>query len=339
MKGNLLQGTARGSLGDTVFYRSRGEQMARVRVRQISNPRSFPQLLNRVILATAGRAYALFKDITDHSFQNFNGPRANQSEFMRRNVKLLQDQFDQFVRNGSFRVAYNVDGSFSILVDETQNFNGKSDLYAVFNPYQISAGTLPPVAFTPYIASDGRFGVDLLGLPALPVDVADLPSWTWRRFAEALGVPVGSQLTFVFGYSTVGDSETLSNASIYRIILSDSDGRTDTPMFDTSVSGMVGLLNPNGQNIGTITWPVTDEIIMVHCDIDTLPEGVQFLAGTVIVSQLSGTSWMRSNAFLQSIDTATGVYRLGGAVTSYLTSTDSAALLNQARQGLPLGSE
>lgn len=332
MKGNLLQGTARGSLGDTVFFRSHGEQMARVRVRQISNPRSFPQLLNRVLLSTAGRAYALFRNVADHSFQNFNGPRANQAEFMRRNVKILQDQFSRSVENGEFRIIYNVDGSFSILEDETGNYNGKTDLYTLFNNYQISAGTLPPVDFNAPIASDSLMTINFPQVNPLPT--AQAATFSYADYANALGVPVGSQLTIVIAYSTTGTAEELSNVEVFRIILTDSQGRTDTPMFAQSASNTYVLNSPNPQNIGSPIFNVADDDIQVQApEWGDTPSGTNFMAAAVISSQLSGSTWMRSNAFLQTLETGGNLFHLGNAVTSYLGATESAALLNQARGG------
>lgn len=329
MKGNLLQGTARGSLGDTVFFRSHGEQMARVRVRQISNPRSFPQLLNRVLLSTAGRAYALFRNVADHSFQNFNGPRANQAEFMRRNVKILQDQFSRSVENGEFRIIYNVDGSFSILEDETGNYNGKTDLYTLFNNYQISAGTLPPVDFIPGVSGDDSFGIEF---PQIPIQTTEqAAAMTYAQFAELIGVPVGSQLTFIFAYSTTGTAEELSNVNIYRIILRDALDRTDTPMFVSGSSGGWVLNSPHPQNIGSPLFPLSGADVLISSpEWDEQPSGTNFVAAAVISSQLSGSTWMRSNSYLETRETGGNLFHLGNAVTSYLSAANSAALLNQA---------
>lgn len=332
MKGNLLQGTARGSLGDTVFFRSHGEQMARVRVRQISNPRSFPQLLNRVLLSTAGRAYALFRNVADHSFQNFNGPRANQAEFMRRNVKILQDQFSRSVENGEFRIIYNVDGSFSILEDATGNYNGKTDLYTLFNNYQISAGTLPPVEFIPLTADGGSMGVEFPSVSSIAS--SGIPGYTYARFAQELGVPTGSQITIVIAYSTTGTAEELSNVEVYRIILTDNQGRTDVQMFELGDDSSYRLSSPNPQNIGSPTFSVEGNSIHIESPIfGAVPSGTNFVAAAVINSQLSGSTWMRSNAFLDTREPGGNLFHLGNAVTSYLGATESAALLNQARGG------
>lgn len=46
-KGNMLQGMARGAVGDIVFSHSKGQQVARVRNRRPANPKSNPQMRQR----------------------------------------------------------------------------------------------------------------------------------------------------------------------------------------------------------------------------------------------------------------------------------------------------
>jgi hypothetical protein len=67
--GNMLLGLARKKLGDVVFYRSEGKQRARVRVRDIKNPRSDKQSMQRMILATAAKMAAAYEPIVNHSFE------------------------------------------------------------------------------------------------------------------------------------------------------------------------------------------------------------------------------------------------------------------------------
>lgn len=67
--GNMLLGLARKKLGDVVFYRSEGQQRSRVRVREIKNPRSAKQSLQRMVLATAAKLAAAYEPIVNHSFE------------------------------------------------------------------------------------------------------------------------------------------------------------------------------------------------------------------------------------------------------------------------------
>lgn len=89
-KGNMLQGMARGKVGDVVFSRLNGEQIARVRNRNPKNPRTNAQLYQRAIMATVMAAYSAGKVIFDHSFQGYAVGEANQRRFMAENAKRLR---------------------------------------------------------------------------------------------------------------------------------------------------------------------------------------------------------------------------------------------------------
>lgn len=65
----MLLGLARKKLGDVVFYRSEGQQRSRVRVRDIKNPRSAKQSIQRMILATAAKMAAAYEPLVNHSFE------------------------------------------------------------------------------------------------------------------------------------------------------------------------------------------------------------------------------------------------------------------------------
>lgn len=89
-KGNLLQGMGRGKLGDTVFYRSMGSQMFRVRNRMVKNPKSTGQQIQRSLMATVTKAYSQLRVICDHSFENVAYGSASQSYFVKKNLDLLR---------------------------------------------------------------------------------------------------------------------------------------------------------------------------------------------------------------------------------------------------------
>lgn len=65
----MLLGLARKKLGDVVFYRSEGQQRSRVRVREIRNPRTAKQSVQRMILATAAKMAAAYEPIVNHSWE------------------------------------------------------------------------------------------------------------------------------------------------------------------------------------------------------------------------------------------------------------------------------
>lgn len=106
-KGNMLQGMARGKVGDVVFSRLNGEQISRVRNRHPKNPRSNSQLYQRAIMATVMRAYSAGMVIFDHAFEGKAIGAENQRRFMALNAKLLRSQIAADI-NGEVAVASQV---------------------------------------------------------------------------------------------------------------------------------------------------------------------------------------------------------------------------------------
>lgn len=99
-KGNMLQGMARGKVGDVVFSRLNGQQISRVRNRQPYNPRTNKQLIQRAIMATVMLGYSAGKEIFNHSFQGKAVGAENQREFMRVNAKALRAAIANDLNNG-----------------------------------------------------------------------------------------------------------------------------------------------------------------------------------------------------------------------------------------------
>lgn len=89
-KGNLLMGTLRGKLGDSVMYVKNGEQHYRKLRKEIYNPRTAKQLIQRAIAATILKAYGQGKEIFDHSFESKRVGGANQSRFVSLNMRRLR---------------------------------------------------------------------------------------------------------------------------------------------------------------------------------------------------------------------------------------------------------
>ena len=87
-----MQGMAHGKVGDVVFSRVNGEQVARVYNRNPHDARTHKQLYQRAIMATCMQAYSAGKAIFDHSWERKRVGQDCQSEFMRRNLKELRTQ-------------------------------------------------------------------------------------------------------------------------------------------------------------------------------------------------------------------------------------------------------
>lgn len=69
---NIFLGTGRRSIGDVVLYRRNGKQVARIRVRQVANPKTVPQCLQRVYFAPVSKFYAPLAGALERSWEGRN---------------------------------------------------------------------------------------------------------------------------------------------------------------------------------------------------------------------------------------------------------------------------
>ena len=87
-KGIAQFGTLSGTLGDTVYYRSGGEQKQRIRVRRVNNPKTRQQMFQRAKFSAAGMFYAHGKqNFFPYAFEDKKKGESNFNAFMRNNVK------------------------------------------------------------------------------------------------------------------------------------------------------------------------------------------------------------------------------------------------------------
>lgn len=77
-KGSLFWANASGKLGETVLYRSGGEQRTRTYVAKIKNPKTLAQMNNRLLMNNVVSAFRALKPLMQQTFPN---RKANQSAF------------------------------------------------------------------------------------------------------------------------------------------------------------------------------------------------------------------------------------------------------------------
>lgn len=280
-KGNLFLGTAVGKVGDTVFFRQGGMQRSRVRVREIGNPKTQSQAVNRALLNTLSTAYAYMKGIVDHSFQGLKKPVENQRKFAKLNQGIARE-------TGSVAVPG---------TDTGYNFNFKGESLLRPNRYAISRGTMPSVEVFNIAAAGGL----IAGFQLNQALTALLETTTtYADFASAIGVPVGTQLTFCIisddtFTGTPSDAnmpKSYGNFHFARIILSDDTGNGDVQMF-ASTGGDI-TINPNfanSKNSGALKFKrLGENSLRIEVENQSYP-----LAMGVIVSNYSSRMWLRSN--------------------------------------------
>lgn len=115
-------GLRRGSTKSLTFQVLNGRQVTKDRVYDVKNPRTFSQMQQRMVMATAAAAYAGMREIVDHSFEGYTYGQPTMSEFIRLNAKMLRDALLQGLNGISF--------------------NPYKNRNALPNPYIVSKGSL-----------------------------------------------------------------------------------------------------------------------------------------------------------------------------------------------------
>lgn len=90
MKGNPFFGQARGKVGDMVFYRADGEQIARSLNRHPRNPNTDAQIIQRATMAVVQRVYSLGYQLFNHAFQGYRVGAENQRRFVKVNADKIR---------------------------------------------------------------------------------------------------------------------------------------------------------------------------------------------------------------------------------------------------------
>lgn len=84
----MMQGTARGRVGDIVFSRVKGQQTSRVYNPQVTNPRSSGQMYQRTIFADAVKFFTRGnKELFKFAFEDKKESESDYNAFMRNNAK------------------------------------------------------------------------------------------------------------------------------------------------------------------------------------------------------------------------------------------------------------
>ena len=325
-KGNLFLGFGRGKVGDVVFSRVDGEQVARARNRSPRNPQTALQLLQRVVMKTTSSAFSLMQEITNHSFQGFDGVTMNQSQFTKLNVEKFRAQLAEIINSGE---------ASDILASTESNFSPKGVNLVSINPYIVSSGTIGRVPCA-IVDNSTNFGAALC-FTTVPFQ-NNVTSY--QDVINALGLRRGDQLTVL----CLTCDDTAEGASSYfngfkysRFILEPSDGDLSHLINDQA------YWNVKNQDVDIAQVPVGGNPIL-----SIMPRGIttsngasdSLVAGTIIVSRLSGDVWQRSDAELVlrpwtvgtdwHLEQDHGENLLGDAIQSFMVVQNSGLYLNQS---------
>lgn len=331
-KGNLFLGFGRGSVGDVVFSRQNGEQVARARNRSPRNPKTTPQLFQRVLIKTTAQAYSFFQDICNHAYQGYAEGTESQSRFMKLNLGILRQRFALEIAAGDWE---------SIAESGETNFASKNTVGGEFNSYVVSEGKLPTINVS--FSGSGTLGFMFWG-PLSGGSWSDQP--TYQQVVNYLGLQRGDQLTFLFAsIDDTADTGMFNGFDYARVILEPADGNMSGPFVNASGA----IQQPNPSNRGSVyiqTYetgtPPLPQLIATPLGMDIAAGKTRSLAAcAVIVSRLVGGVWSRSTQSLvlrPNVTTQAGALQadhavdfMGDAISSYMADESSTLYLNQAR--------
>lgn len=268
-KGNMFLGQVRGSVGDVTFSVSRGQQISRVRRRQIGNPRSTGQQIQRMIFASVSWAYQLLKPIANHSFEGVTYGGPSQSKFFSLNLNQL-------------RAWYPKDQAADNRLIDVKAFILPTREGAIGCGLQIAAGTLPEVR--PFVNMENG----QLNAFGRPVSVAGGASFSIANMLESLGAGAGDQITLV----AVDDNNRL-HLSRYVINADATAEQLAKPWATSGVGDAFDAAKTNVDELLLLTSiTLGDETL---ADID---DRTQWTSCSIILSRKEGNKWLRSNAWL-----------------------------------------
>lgn len=206
-----LLGSSRNKVGNIVTYRMKGQDIARAKATQVSNPRTAAQQTQRVKLANLVAMY-----------------RANRPWM----EKLAFEGKPQKWSTYNAFVSANVQGN-EVFLTKTEAAQG----CCVVAPYRVSEGSLPSVTIAE--TTSGTWATNLYCGEVNPA-TATIAELTEALLANNNGMAEGMQLSLIVNYQQQNNGVYYANVRYYELILD----RTDTrPVSDVLGDTHLALVN------------------------------------------------------------------------------------------------
>lgn len=299
--GNMLLGLSRKKLGDIVFYRSDGQQRARVRVRNIKNPRSAKQAVQRMVLATASKTLAALRGLYNHSFENV----AVGTPSLRQAQRLLMEGYRGKAAAYLNSDAFQIEGNQAIFA-----LKG-APIAACYAGMPLTKGRLSFVEVAAVRETIGGTNVEGLQIAAPNGSVTGTIT-TQEQYAAALaelGIEPGDQLTFV---CYAGNADVIvaefgnehNFADMYRYARVTFKTELPDGFSGTLINGgafNAALIDSQEGTLPTFTY--ADDVVFIDFS-NALPDGYAFMAGTIVRSQksASGVTYYNNASFVTTSD-------------------------------------
>lgn len=273
-KGNIFLGQGRGSVGDVVFYRANGQQIARSRNRSPRNPKTDAQILQRAISATIVQAYKAGKVIFDHSFEGKAVPAGCQRRFLSVNMRRLRaaviSELDTPAATSNARVA------------------SPGTTYPVPWSYRISEGSLIQNLFEVTAVTEGQD----IGLKVKMV--AAQTGESIADYAARLNLAAGEIYTlvgFAINNEQSGSSDLISREASFgfsRLIMKDVSA--STVAMSAATYGDFFTVDTSGAQLALNT------LVSANLDITQIVPGASTPTGSLGVIRSNENSGLRSTS-------------------------------------------
>ena len=308
--------TVKGKLGNIVGYKGRnGKRLARIRQTEVKNPKTKGQIIQRMILATASKAYGRMKSIVDHSWQGVSYGGVSQSYFLKKAIERIR----KFVADSLAAMPASITDPLKWVGLARPDSLGEAGL-----GLQISEGTIPSVNATYAEVGEGDDKDTVLDhFGNLIKEATTEKPASCIEVLRAIAAKLGDQITAVaiLANGEFTKSRYVIKADATNEELSEnwpSDSVIDGGPFDaneTMVSPAVYIV-ANGQKLQVTSG--TSEVA----------------AAAIIISRKVGDTWQRSTQYLMptgnvdNVDTIIKLWELG---TTEIP-TENPYYLNNAEQ-------
>lgn len=267
------------------------------------NPQTDAQMIQRILIATVGVAYASMKEIVDHSFEGVTKGAKTMNAFRSINSNILRDNLQQVITAGGD-------------LYEALSFSPLGMRLFCLNNYQVSRGSLPQVPVLPFDEEDAS-GTAKIALSAN----------TYGDLIKDYGLQRGDQLTFlVINQNAVGRGYTFHFA---RVIL-DPTLNEDVAPLTTALVESGAIKAPSVRNEGEMIFTFADGELSFKT-----PAGSMAGAAVIVSRKGADETWRRSDAQLVVRANDNG-YSMGECLDRFVSgtlSTMSSTYLNNAGTG------
>lgn len=282
----------KGRVGSVVYRNRGGVNVASQIPASVKNPQSVLQQKQRMKFNSVSQAYSCLKSIVDHSFEGVTYGSPSMAKFMKDNALL-----------------YTLDGT-------KHGFVAKGNSALAPGTFKISQGSLPSINYS--AMDNGDEGTNPLGANNTFCQIGNAISRatpthlnvTYADVLSALGMQKGDQLTLISVVSksmaTFGANSTipqLTDTEMKKARFVFSSVAEDSTLAFVEVGENV-VLNPliiaESENATDVIVDITDSSLFFKMS-DSISNAYAVFAYGVIVSRRSGTTWLRSTQYLDTV--------------------------------------